>query len=435
MNNSQQTFTRDELIEFTKDQLFKICVDNKIKVNKSSNKSLIIDHIINFKEEKDRLQKKLIDDNPSNQFHRGHVEYKLPVMIITKILRYCWDLSTWYRHSPLYSYREALKLTLINKQFFGVVSLMYTKVNLRSLSRHSFFNVITFRSSPVAEQVDRLTSVWCPVKHIVKLMINTYMFEQLMKQKSAHLIHVLSTIEKLHIYHENNCRRLSAISIKALGIIAKPRSLYLRSILMDTKQMDAICLIKSLRKIDIYQRHNDHSDYFTVLCKGLPLLESLKTNTLDISCIPKSSQSAIKKLSSVYLNYTNGETFEFPNLQKLTVAKHNPLLIDNLFFKYFSQSNNMTYLSIHLNHSFNIWLPIIIQLKSLVTLEDSEPHRQKDCKEFNSKLKDVILPASLSRIIISTIANIFISLPLKKLKIVLLRSAKKTKSSKLQKIF
>ncbi|EFA84241.1 hypothetical protein PPL_03318 [Heterostelium album PN500] len=372
MNNSQQTFTRDELIEFTKDKLFKICLDNNIKVSKSTNKSLIIDHIINFKEEKDRLQKKLIDDNPSNQFHRGHVEYKLPVMIITKILQLSWNISTSDRYSPLFSYREALKLTSINK------------------------------SSEMVDHIDRLTSVWCPIKHIVKLMINTHMFEHLMKQQSAHLTHILSTVEKLHIHHEKGSGRLSMTSIQFLGITAKPRSLHLRYINLEYKEMNAICSIKSLRKLEIWHK-KDCSDYFAVLCKGLPLLESLKSHTFNISCIPKSSRSAIKKLSEVCL-YETDETFEFPNLQMLTLANYTPISTDTQFSRYFSQSNNITYLSIYLNSygTFDHWIPIIIQLKSLVTLEDLARHSQRDGVLFNSKLKDIILPASLSRIIIST---------------------------------
>ncbi|EFA84234.1 hypothetical protein PPL_03311 [Heterostelium album PN500] len=285
--------------------------------------------------------------------------------------------------------------TNINQQLFGVVSLMFNNVKLRALSK----------DPQIGYHLDRLTSVWCPIKHIVKLTVNMPIFEYLMKQQSAHLAHILSTVENLNILHDTNYKRLQLTSIKNFGIIAKPRSLCLKYLTLDSKQLNAICSIKSLQKIEIWNLFERTCDYFTVLCNGLPLLESLRSNSFDVSRIPKSSRSTIKKLSEVSLKSTN-ETFEFPNLQKLSMARLNYNLenIKSIFFKYFSQSNNITHLSVYLKFKINIWAPIIRKLRCIVTLEDLEPHRQYDRKEF-SKLRDVILPASLSRIIICTMRD------------------------------
>ncbi|EFA84348.1 hypothetical protein PPL_03426 [Heterostelium album PN500] len=193
---------RDSLLKLTKDQLFQICLDNNITVKKSTKKSLIIDDIIKIKEDRGCLQKKLVDDNP---FHRS-----LPVLIITKILEYCWRISTSDRVTPLIAYEEALKLTLINKRFYGIVSRMFNNVKLSS----------TVTTSRMGELHKRLSSVWCPIKHIVKLQVEIPIFEQLMKQPSVHLTHMLSTVEKLFIYQDYKWGHITETSIKTFVTIA-----------------------------------------------------------------------------------------------------------------------------------------------------------------------------------------------------------------------
>ncbi|EFA84333.1 hypothetical protein PPL_03411 [Heterostelium album PN500] len=361
MNN--QTFTnynRDELKKLKKDQLLKICLDNNITVKKSSNKTLIIDDIINIKGERDRLQKKLVDDNPSNQFHRGHVEYKLPILIITKILELTWMQATSDRITLISSYRQALQLTLINKQFFGIVSLMFNNVRLRSKEKS--------RSSPSLigkDLKDRLTSVWCPIKHIVKLKVGILIFEQLMKQNSAHLTHILSTVEKLNVVRETKIENIKENCLKTFVKIATNlRSLCLYRVKVEPSHLIVICSIKSLRKIDISHTFSDIPDFLTTLCNGLPFLESIKSGYFHVTDIPKSCRSRIKKIG-VKLGETEetktDETFEFPNLQKLSVYIYSR----PVFFKYFSQSN-ITHLSLFLNNQleFDQWIAIIIELKS-----------------------------------------------------------------------
>ncbi|EFA84343.1 hypothetical protein PPL_03421 [Heterostelium album PN500] len=388
MNNQTFTTNRDELIKLTKDQLFKICVDNNITVKKSSNKTTIIDDIIIIKEERDCLQKKLVDDNPSNQFHRGHVEYKLPVLILTKIFELTWMISTYDRRTLLITYRQALQLTLINKQLFGIVSEMFNKVQLRVIEK----------SKQIEDLYNRLTNVWCPIKHIVKLDIGIPIFEAFIKQPSVHLTHILSTVEKLHIHHETNCGRLKVTSIKTFGTIATNlRSLYLHSVTMIPAHLNAICSIKSLRKIDISSTFNRPRDILTILCNGLPLLESIKSSYLKVTDIPIASRSRIRKLSDVSLSETD-ETFEFPNLQKISFA-YNTVDPDRSFFKYFSLSN-ITHLSVYLKSNIYQWIPIIIELKCLVTLEDLEYHCRSDGKVMN--IPKYSIPATLSRIIIAT---------------------------------
>ncbi|EFA84329.1 hypothetical protein PPL_03407 [Heterostelium album PN500] len=374
----------DELSVLTKDQLFKICVDNNITVKKSSNKTSIVNHIINVKEERDRLQKKLVDDNPSNQFHRGHVEYKLPVLIITKILELTWRISTNNNHTPLLPYREALQLTLINKQFYGIISQMFNNVK------------ICLVSSRIEEAQDRLSSVWCPIKHIVKLVVEIPIFERLMKQPSAHLTHNLSAVEKVEIYRETDSKLLSATSIKTFGTIATNLiSLSFIRVTMVHSHVNAICSIKSLRKIAIWYSKTPYAALIE-LCKGLPLLESIKKSNLNVTHIPKLCRSRMKLLSEVCLEDTV-ENFEFPNLQKLTLGR---IFRDSTlnYYKLFSQTN-ITHLSVYFKSNL---ISIIILFPCIVTLEDLHYHCQSDGPVMSNQLKSIILPATLSRIIIRT---------------------------------
>ncbi|EFA84346.1 hypothetical protein PPL_03424 [Heterostelium album PN500] len=217
------------------------------------------------------------EDISLNQFHRGHVEYKLPVLIITKILELTWMISTYDQEFPLLSYKKALKLRLINKRFFGIVSKMFN--NLKLLSHAN--------SSMMDELRDRLNSIFCPIKHIVKLLVGIPVFELLMKQPSPHLTHLLSTVEKLHIHRETNCGPLTENSIKTFGTIATNlHSLIIGSIILNSAHLDAICSIKSLRKIEISTTFIRTPVILAMLCNKLPLLESIKMLYFSITAIP-----------------------------------------------------------------------------------------------------------------------------------------------------
>ncbi|EFA84334.1 hypothetical protein PPL_03412 [Heterostelium album PN500] len=246
-----------------------------------------MDEISNINEERDRVQKKLIDDNPSNQFHRGHVEYKLPVLIITKILEYSWRISTSNHINTALAYEEALQLTLINKQFFGIVRKMFNNVAL------------LVKSSRMAVLHNRLNSVWCPIKHIVKLHVGAPILEKLTnQQQSVHLTHMLSTVEKLYIHYETHVGSLTVTSLKNFGTIAtRLRSITLFSVTIEPAHLDAICLMKSLRNINISIPFLPTADFLTTLCNNLPLLESIKLINFDVASIPKSCRSTIRKLS------------------------------------------------------------------------------------------------------------------------------------------
>ncbi|EFA84349.1 hypothetical protein PPL_03427 [Heterostelium album PN500] len=288
----------------------------------SAEKSLIIDDIINAKEERDHLQKKLIDDNPSNQFHRGHVQYKLPVSITTDTNQ---QTILWYRQSDVRQC-TSLKFRVVEKYTIPYIG---------------------------KEVQDRLNSTWCPIKHIVKLQIGVPILEHFIKQNSAHLNHILSTVEKLHIGYESKFKHIKETCIKTLVTITPNlRSLIFRGVTLESAHLTAICSIKSLRKVEISHTLNILPGFLTVLCSGLPLLEIIKSTDFKISDVPKPYRSKIKKLARVYMEETD-ETLEFPNLQQC-----------------------------------------------LVTLGDLEYHHQPDHCIFINKLKSIVLPATLSRIII-----------------------------------
>ncbi|EFA78665.1 oxalate/formate antiporter [Heterostelium album PN500] len=393
---------RNELSLLDRDQLYKFCSDNNVKQHHSTGIDMLLLQAIDIKEAQYQLQKKLVDDNPTIKFHRGHVEYKLPVMIITKILRYCWQLST-NRHSPLFSYREALKLTQIDKQFFGIVGQMFNSVKLRIQAPKSEFRNATEREA----QIVRLTNAWCPIKHIVKIQCSTITFGYLMEVQSAHLQHILSTVEKISLYKESNLRVLKAKSISDIKFLANLQSLKLEynHLSLDPSELQVICAISSLKKINIINVFGYPDDTIYSLCSSLPLLESIKVKNLDIDTIPHASHSRIKKLSRVLLK-ASFSSFELPNLQKISYEPYNGEQINENHIKFLTLSN-ITHLSVYLKCKIDVWIPIIIQLKCVVTIKDLEFHQQSDGQAFNNVLQNYTLPPTLSRIIIRTKTNEF----------------------------
>ncbi|EFA85184.1 hypothetical protein PPL_02184 [Heterostelium album PN500] len=392
---------------------------------KTASKPKLVDAIIVRREKDLNLQKILHDNNPSLQFHRGYVEYNLPALIIIKILQYYWKLSTNHT-SPLYSYRDALVLTLINKQFFCVVNEMFISTKLiqkyidideieEAGDRHPYWHDVFYydyngrrryqsKYNPEYEySTDRvsiefgyahLLKPWCPFKNIVKLKVSTTVMESLMRSTSSiHLQHVLSTVEKLNIVSDQK-GSITIQSVKSIGITMYNLRYLKLPFAFSRSHFKVMDVFKSLKKIDF---GCFHPDLYTII----PSIEQVYSIKLDIVAIPLSNRNIVTNLGGVCLSKRDyGGCFEFPNLKELAFDRETNI---NIFTHFRESTLNITYLSIHLKTNLKEWFPIIERLRSIITIHDQcqYSNHENDGLALCNQFKQSLSP-TLSRFIITT---------------------------------
>ncbi|EFA86395.1 hypothetical protein PPL_00187 [Heterostelium album PN500] len=367
--------SKEELLKLRKDQLYQISIDKKLKVNKSLNKDSLVNAIIKHRDDQIRLQKTLFDDNPAIRFHRGHVDYRLPFLIISKIFQYYWMLCTNHT-SPFFSYRDALTITLVNKQLYGIVTTLFNSIFIKKKNISKAIQLNIFRDPPIIDnEMNRLTRTWCPIKHIIKLHIDYKLLESLVNSTDILHTNLLISVEKLHITLDKatiiyNCDRNINYMIfkKVANIMTNLKTLVCDSIRIRQSHINAIATIKSLKKLDLTDtlRHRLGNIEVLALMK-FPLMDQFKLPRFDPVNIPVSFRDGVKSLFNVsfYKPVSPKQLLELPNLKKISFYQTRPDI-----FKYFKESSfNVTYLCFPLNGNIDHWLPIIEKLISIETLE------------------------------------------------------------------
>ncbi|EFA77962.1 hypothetical protein PPL_08607 [Heterostelium album PN500] len=281
-----ETSSRDDLELLKRDQLYQMCIANKIQVNKYSTKQYFLDAIIDRRNDNHILQQSLVE-NPANNYHRGHVE-------------------------------NAIALTRVNKLFFGIVSQMFSNVVLLQTvlesKRFRYYRRWCTSKTLVDPNIDRLINDWCPIKYIVKLQVNQTMFELLMKLDSVHMSHIFSTVEKFQIdWNGVTSQKVSVTSFKKMAFTLSSLRYFISKDIHIFPHLKTIGTIKSLKKIKIIG-----SQYSVIdLLKNIPNLEEITLFPLKCWEIPALYRDRIRELASVNLNYHPNGTIDFPNLNKI----------------------------------------------------------------------------------------------------------------------
>ncbi|EFA86396.1 hypothetical protein PPL_00188 [Heterostelium album PN500] len=391
--------SKEELLKLRKDQLYQISIDKKLKVNKSLNKDSLVNAIIKHRDDQIRLQNTLFDDNPAIRFHRGHVDYRLPFLIISKIFQYYWMLCTNHT-SPFFSYRDALTITLVNKQLYGIVTTLFNSVFIKQMNINSgYLNLEPL----INNELLRLTRTWCPIKQITKLHIHNTMFEQFVNSTDILLNNLLTTIEKLHIYvNKSSYRDINYLTFKSVASkMPNLRTLVCNNVNIRYSLINAIATIKSLRKLDLTHTYKVRlGSLEELVLTKMPLLDQIKLPICDPVNIPNSFRDSVISLFNVsfYKPVSPKQLLELPNLKKISFLKLRPNI-----FKYFKESSfNVTYLCFPLNGNIDHWLPIIEKLISIETLEvNTQSLGSKGLSSLCRKFKNSISP-NYSRFIIQT---------------------------------
>ncbi|EFA84893.1 hypothetical protein PPL_01886 [Heterostelium album PN500] len=118
--------------EDEKNELVEIMKEYSLK-HSGLKKDMLIDAIIKHQQHLTDLKSKLVTDNSIEKFHRGTVEYRLPTLIIYRIIRDLWhdDITFNLNTNQLRSnYRWLLSISRVSKELFKLISSLFSRVNL-----------------------------------------------------------------------------------------------------------------------------------------------------------------------------------------------------------------------------------------------------------------------------------------------------------------
>ncbi|EFA84915.1 hypothetical protein PPL_01908 [Heterostelium album PN500] len=122
-------FNKDQLSKMKRDELIEIIIKHSLK-HSGLKKDLLIDAIIKHQEQIIDFKSKLVTDNSIEKYHRGTVEYRLPTLIIYRIIRDLWydDINLNLNIDNLCpNYRWLLSIALVSKEFFKLISSLFTR--------------------------------------------------------------------------------------------------------------------------------------------------------------------------------------------------------------------------------------------------------------------------------------------------------------------
>ncbi|EFA74812.1 hypothetical protein PPL_11845 [Heterostelium album PN500] len=372
---SHITVTSDELDleRLTKDQLYQMCQDNMISAVKSWKKDKIIQSIVNSLKNNSNNNSNNNNDQ-LNQFERGTVDYYLPVIAIKEIFRICWALCLQSSDHKL-RFKQALQLTLVNKQFHGIVCRWFT--HIKQIDKQSLESAI---DNPMN-----------PIKSVESIVFFDGALTQFSKEMTPKQSKICSSIKKLvaHASCETNPPPIKRAFKNTLTMMNGLQSIHLHYMKLTSAELLPLATMKTLEKIEITEQReltrDDLKQFYGAIDHPL---KKLITGEMYISDLAESLNPKYHHSLTYIGDLVGGEYYpgfhgpvepdcpakplEFSNLRKLRARyyfKQQPS-----FFKLFDiDTLAITHLKVHFTSD---WVPVISKLRCLEILEDLVIHKK-----------------------------------------------------------
>ncbi|EFA84999.1 hypothetical protein PPL_01993 [Heterostelium album PN500] len=180
--DKQQIYNRDELKKLKRDELVSLMVKYSLKHNKLK-KDVLIDSILEYQEHINDIKSTLVTDNSIEQYHRGTVEYRLPTLIIYRIIRDLWheDIDFWLDFDHLRNkYRWLLSISLVSREFFKLISSLFSRI--KYFHQKSKKQPISLLAQQFKKSVLNPHSV---LKNISDLTLSSEIFNEIIKKSSS----------------------------------------------------------------------------------------------------------------------------------------------------------------------------------------------------------------------------------------------------------
>ncbi|EFA79817.1 hypothetical protein PPL_06636 [Heterostelium album PN500] len=313
--DKQKIYNQDELNNMKRDDLVEIMKEYSLKHN-GLKKDMLIDAIIKRQEHRDDLKSKLVTDNSIEKYHRGTVEYRLPTLIIYRIIRDLWhdDIDVILNTNQLCSnYRWLLSIGLVSKELYKLISSMFTRFNLFSTKIYKQRVPLLSPHKTLAQQLkNSVINPLSVLKNINHLTLSMDIFRQLTDKTTTtctpiELGLIFNSVTKLKLTHARDM----------------PFQMHhCKSIIQYMPNLDSLTFFKiRLEAIRIYQK-----------LQQIPRLTSLDISTVQLNKMPTESRifsSSIRKLKLPMLLTRNPNILgENTQLTTLSVNSVGPEEID-----------------------------------------------------------------------------------------------------------
>ncbi|EFA84896.1 hypothetical protein PPL_01889 [Heterostelium album PN500] len=180
--DKQKIYNQDELNNMKRDDLVEIMKEYSLK-HSGLKKDMLIDAIIKHQEHLIDLKSKLVTDNSIEKYHRGTVEYRLPTLIIYRIIRDLWhhNIDLILNTNQLCSnYRWLLSIGLVSKELFKLISSLFTRFNLFSTKTTIHIQLSASPYKTLAQQLkNSVINPLSVLKNINYLTLSMDIFRQL----------------------------------------------------------------------------------------------------------------------------------------------------------------------------------------------------------------------------------------------------------------
>ncbi|EFA84994.1 hypothetical protein PPL_01988 [Heterostelium album PN500] len=254
--DKQQIYSKDELVKWKNDDLVKLMSKYSLK-GRSKKKDSLIDSILKYQEHINDIKSKLVTDNPIEQYHRGTVEYRLPTLIIYRIIRDLWheDTRYWLNVDQLHrNYRWLLSIASVSKEYFKLISSLFNR----------------FAINPNPQQTNKLTvslsqqlrgSVLSPpsvLKNISHLTLSTKVFNEITQKSVCAPIElglIFNNVRRFCMFNNVGSWRTNSIQAQQCKLIIEYmpniESLGLINLLVNRKEFLLLISLPSLTSLDL----------------------------------------------------------------------------------------------------------------------------------------------------------------------------------------
>ncbi|EGG19059.1 hypothetical protein DFA_02303 [Cavenderia fasciculata] len=328
------------------EELTNICKDLNISIPKPRNRTTLRSCIAARLKEKEWYQSAIVDDNPLNKYHRGTVDYALPWILVSSILKHAYNLSgqcnchcNSFTSTPttscLIHYRGSGKIYdserwPIGSSSSSSSSKLYTawRIDICLISKQVYqyvsnhlFDRLTIRGMEQSNNLwQSVSKQWSIVKRLKRLSVNTHGLDDILddshlaQQTYRELTRFKSITNSFTLAHLNKMARLmpnlTSIAITMQSCISKTMTNLLfqnDSVLINLVDIEfgtgttlpftnfSKITRKRIRKLVIsYDRINE-------MLKTLPLhiKQQLEVTSATFSCVPLLQD--YPKIHSLYL--------------------------------------------------------------------------------------------------------------------------------------
>ncbi|EFA84890.1 hypothetical protein PPL_01883 [Heterostelium album PN500] len=208
--DKHRLISNDELKKMKKNELKNLMVQYSITydgLQKDLTKTNLLELISNYQEYIIDLRSRFITNNPIDKHHRGTVHYRIPTLIINRMIRVLWHhhidlcLSTDIAQTQLReNYRWLLTIALVSKECFKLISSLFTRF------KYIHFYTQVYSASPAELIRSRVTNPLSVLKNITHMTLSINIFIEIISFRLIEIELIFANVRKLCL-HSNHIIR------------------------------------------------------------------------------------------------------------------------------------------------------------------------------------------------------------------------------------